>query len=276
MGRAAGSPLIGAAAAYYAASLGFILFGLSLALVKLPAIERTKGRNVLQDVVEGVKYVWSHSLFRFLIGFMFMNQVFVNPFTVLLPVFATEIFHGSASTLGILIAATGVGSFCGALLAAVFARFRRRGWLIFGGIAMQALFLLLFATSRTFELSLLLLVFSGVGHGFFTVPAQTTVQQLVPDQLRGRVMSMWGMTHSVASPLGRMQMGVVAGMSRRNLDTLLGRIAGAPFPIILGTSVILGFTAISAGANRQVRTLDARDLAAQQQSLASEYRDLNP
>ena len=139
---------------------------------------------------------------------------------------------------------------------------------------MQALFLLLFATSRSLELSLLLLVLSGVGHGFFSVPAQSTVQQLVPDKLRGRVMSMWGMTHSVASPLGRMQMGAVAGVSRRNLDAFLGRIAGAPFPIILGTSVILGFAAISAGANRQVRTLDARELAAQQQALAGEYRDL--
>ena len=274
VGEAADAPLIGAAAAYYVASLGFILFGLSLSLVRLPAIERAKGRNVLQDIVEGVKYVWGHTLFAFLIGFMFINQVLVNPFTVLLPVFATDVFHGNASTLGLLIAATGAGSFAGAVLAAALAGYRRRGWLIFSGVAIQSLSVILFATSDSLGLSLLLLVFSGVGHGFFTVPAQTTVQQLVPDQLRGRVMSMWGMTHSVASPLGRMQMGTVAGLSRGNLDASLGRLAGAPFALILGGSVILGLTAISAGANRQVRTLDARELATQQQSLAREYRDL--
>ena len=276
VGEAADAPLIGAAAAYYVASLGFILFGLSLALVKLPAIERARGRNVLQDIVEGVKYVWGHSLFRFLIGFMFINQVLVNPFTVLLPVFATDILGGNASTLGILIAAIGAGSLAGAVLAASFAGYRRRGWLMLGGIAMQSLCVILFAASDSLGLSLLLLVLSGVGHGFFTVPAQTTVQQLVPDKLRGRVMSMWGMTHSVASPIGRMQMGTVAGLSRSNLDASLGRIAGAPFALILGGSVILGITAISAGANRQIRTLDARELAAQQQALAGEYRDLNP
>ena len=85
------------------------------------------------------------------------------------------------------------------------------------------------------------------------VSTQTTVQTLVPDEYRGRVMAIWGMNYSVVLPLGQLQMGVLAGLSRDHLSSFLGRLAGAPSAVILSGVVMLAAVAVAATTSRQVR-----------------------
>lgn len=266
VGGAANSPFVGAAAAFYIASLGFALFGLFLFLLRVPPLERARGRNVLRDIGDGLNFVWKSGLFAFLTGMNFMAIFFVRSHITLLPVFASDVFNGGASTLGSLHVAGGIGSLAGALLAANLGNFRRRGWLILGGAAGQAMFLMLFAFSDSYILSLLLLSLAGVSFSLFMVSAQTTVQFLVPDGFRGRLMAIWGMNYGVVFPLGQMQMGAVAGLSRTHLSGLLGSFAGAPSAIILGTMVMLGFSLLGAASNPMVRNLNLQELEAQRQS----------
>ncbi len=266
VGAATNSPLIGAAAAFYLASLGFVLFGLFLFLLKASPLERSGGRNVLREIWDGLNFVWKNGLFAFLTGMNFMIIFFVRSSVTILPVFASEVFKGDASILGSLYAAGGIGSLAGALIAANLGKFRRRGWLILGGAATQALILMLFSLSNSYNISLLLLTLAGICFSFFMVSAQTTVQSLVPDGFRGRLMAIWGMNYGVIFPLGQMQMGAVAGFSRTHLSGLLGRFAGAPSAVFLGTVVMLVFSLLGAMLNPTIRNLSPQGLADQGKS----------
>lgn len=246
------SPLLGAATAFYLASLGFVLFSLFLFLLRVPAYERSRGRDILREIGDGVKFVWEHGTFRFLTGINFLGVFFVVTHVTLMPVFVSEILNGDASMLGSLYAAGGIGSLGGAMIAANLAGFRRRGWLIIGSAAAQAGFVLLFALSPVVFISLLLQLLAGFSHAFFMVCAQSTVQLQVPDSFRGRMMSIWGMNYGVIFPLGQMQMGAVAGFSRAYLSGLLGRYAGAPSTVMLGATVMLVVTSLGFGRFRDL------------------------
>jgi len=252
VGEATHSPLVGAATAFYLASLGFSLFSLILFLLKVPAFERSSGRNIVREIEDGLIFVWKHRLFTFLIGLNFLSIFLVAAHATLLPVFASDILKGGAATLGTLHAAGGIGSLAGALFAANLGSIRNRGWLIIGGLATQALFVLLFGFSRMITLSLMLQLLAGFGHALFMVSAQTTVQSQVPDQFRGRVMAIWGMNYGVVFPLGQIQMGSVASFSRIYFAGLLGRIAGAPFTVILGATVMLVVCILGIGRIREL------------------------
>ena len=96
---------------------------------------------------------------------------------------------------------------------------------------------------------------AGIGLSLFMVSTQTSVQTRVPDDYRGRVMAIWGMNYSVVLPLGQLQMGAVAGLSRDHLSPFIGGLAGAPSAVILGGVVMLVAVAVTAAANRGVREL---------------------
>jgi len=252
LGEATQSPLVGAGAVFYLASLGFVLFSLILFVLNVPAFERSAGRNILLEIGEGLKFVWSHSPFSFLTAMNFLGIFLVSTHSTLLPVFASDILKGDASTLGTLHAASGIGSLVGALVAANLGSFRGRGWLIVGGLATQSLFVMLFGFSRIFTLSLLFQLLAGLSHALFMVSAQSTVQSQVPDHLRGRMMAIWGMNYGVAFPLGQIQMGTMASFSRRYLSSSLGRFAGAPFIVILGSMIMLVVSLLGIGRIREL------------------------
>lgn len=255
VGGFTGAPLSGAGAAFYVAAAAFATFGLALLPVQAPVIRRTSGGSVVRTVLGGLSFVWTRKLFRSLIAMNYLDIFLLASHISLLPVFAGVVFGGDASTLGSLYTVSGVGSMAGALVAANLGDFRRRGGLILAGAGIQACFLTLFGLSGSYPLSLCLLLMAGIGLSLFMVSTQTTVQTLVPDEFRGRVMAMWGMNYSVALPLGQLQMGAVAGLSREHLSGVLGRLAGAPSAVVLGGLGMLAVVGVTAAANRPVRDL---------------------
>ncbi len=255
LAKLSGMPLIGAALALYLAAIGYAVFGIFLFLVRLPRVPRAQGRDVLHDMIDGVRLIWHTPVFIFLIGMIFFNSFFGGAYTVLLPVFAKDILGGGPSLLGFLFAAGGVGSLSGALIGASLGNFRRRGWVLFFGAALQGTALIVFAFSRWSVVSFLALPLAGVGFSLFNVTAQSTIQLLVPDEFRGRVMGVWGMTHSVVMPIGRMQMGAVASFSESSMAGVLGRVAGTPFAVALGGLLVVAFALVAVAKNPQVRRL---------------------
>ena len=250
-----GAPLSGAGAAYYVAAATYLMFGVLLFPVQVPVIERTRGGSFIRTLLGGLSFVWTQKLFRSLIGLNYLDIFFLASHTALLPVFADVVFSGDGTTLGNLYVVSGIGALLGALVAANLGYFPRRGGLILMGAGIHALFLTLFGLSGTLPLALGMLLMAGVGLSFFMVSTQTSVQTRVPDQYRGRVMAIWGMNYSVVLPLGQLQMGAVAGLSRDHLSPFLGRLAGAPSAVVLGGLVMLGAVGIMTVANRGVREL---------------------
>ncbi len=250
-----GAPLSGVGAAYYVAAATYLVFGIVLLPVKVPVIERVRGGSFIHTLLGGLSFVWTRKLFRSLIGLNYLDIFFLASHTALLPVFADMVFRGDGSTLGSLYVASGIGSLLGALVAANLGYFPKRGWLILLGAGIQAFFLMLFGFSSWYGLSLCLLLMAGIGLSIFMVSTQTSVQTRVPDEYRGRVMAIWGMNYSVVLPLGQLQMGSVAGLTRDHLASSIGAVAGAPAAVILGGFAMLVVVGITAVANLRVREL---------------------
>ncbi|GBD11732.1 Enterobactin exporter EntS [bacterium HR23] len=250
VGPALGGVLIARADAgwlFALASLGALLMALSVALVRpLPAEARTP-TSPFHEVTEGVRFVKGTPLFAFLIGMAFCNSMFGMSYIFLLPVFAQDVLRVGAEGLGYLSAVGGVGSLLATLGAGALGEVPARGLLLVGGATGFGLLLIAFALSPWYPLSLLLLFLAGVAGSVYMVLTLSTLQERVPDRLRGRVMGIFSMTWSMM-PLGAVQSGFIADA------------VSAPFAIALGGILTVAFAllpAVASPALRRLRPLEA-------------------
>ncbi len=237
---------LGVAPGFYAAFLGFLLMAVMIFTLKVPLIPRAGGSSFFQDMGQGLSYIRSHSIFAVLIAMTFFNAVFGMAYIFLLPVFAKDILQVGASGLGYLYAASGTGALLGTLTMATLTHVRYKGWLLLGGATFFGAFLILFATTShvyaSVPVALLLLFLVGVSTSLYMVSIMTTLQSLVPDALRGRVMGIYGMTWSLV-PVGAMLSGAIA------------EYTSAPFAVGLGGAAVLLFALGMAVVSREVRQL---------------------
>jgi MFS family permease len=139
--------------------------------------------------------------------------------------------------------AQGIGSLMGALGAAGWATERGQGRLLVAGAVGLGLGVSVFALSRTVALSLPALWLAGVGGSTFSVSVQSSIQLLVPDEFRGRVMAVWSMTHSSVRPVGELWFGMAAA------------VLTAPVALSVSGAAVLVFALLIALPRRGLRTL---------------------
>jgi MFS family permease len=160
-----------------------------------------------------------------LLGFVSVTAV---PYSVLMPIFADQILHGGARGLGVLMGATGVGALAGALSLAARPGVQGLGrWVAVGSLAF-GMSLMCFSFSRTFWLSVALLVPTGAMFMVQMAASNTLIQAMVPDRLRGRVMAVYSMMFMGMAPFGALLAGALAA-----------RI-GAPHTVALGGAACVG------------------------------------
>lgn len=194
------------------------------------------------DVAEGLRFVRSHELIYGLIGMSFVNSLFGLSYVVLLPVLAREVLHVGAEGYGFMQTVTGVGGLVGALLSAQLARSDQRGLQALGGAIAFGALLVTLAFCPWYLPALGLLFFIGVTNQLYMTTTTTVLQLSIPNELRGRVMSIWGLTFSLI-PTG----GAISGMVAEHF--------GAPFAIALGGILVVGTTLSVAVALPRVRRL---------------------
>ena len=239
-----GEPLLGAAVLFYLTAFGYLVNVCFLYLIRLSAVESERKRtSVLADMAEGFRFIARSPLFGSLIAMTYCSMFFGWSFQSLFPVFAKDVFGGGEFELGIMHSALGAGSFLGAMSSSTLASVRRRGRLIIGGFLVQAMLLSLVAAVPWFWPAVTVLVFAGCSQSVFNVTAQSTLQYLVPNQYRGRVMGVWGMTHSSVQPLGQLQMGAIAGL------------ASAPIAVVVGSAAMIAFGIFLVLPNDRIRNL---------------------
>ncbi len=187
--------------------------------------------SVLVDLKEGLSYVLSHPMIRTLLGLVGMITLFGISFATLIPAWTIRILHGNASVNGLLFSARGLGALISALSIASLGRFKFKGKLLTLGTFAFPVGLLAFALVRRTPLSLLALV--GVGWASILIfnLANTLVQTLASDKLRGRVMSVYSFTFFGFMPIGGLLAGAVAEK------------AGEPATVILWSLILLGSAA---------------------------------
>jgi MFS family permease len=132
------------------------------------------------------------------------------PYAVLLPVFAGQLLHGSAYTLGWLTAASGIGALVSGLSLAVRKSVAGLTGMLQIAAATLGGALILFGLSHTLWLSLVLMVFAGFGLTQNASAGNTIIQSLVPEDKRARVMSYYTMAFFGATPFGSLLVGALA------------------------------------------------------------------
>ena len=223
---------VGAGIALYVAAVGFAFMVAAMIAIHVPPITRVRAGNFIQIISEGIGYVVHNRIFAFLIGMTFLNSFFGMSYVILLPIFATDILDVGSEGLGVMHAVSGVGAVAMAFVAAALSKSVRKGLFLTGGAVVFGVSLILFAYSSNYAWSLTLLFVGGAAVTFYMVMVQTTLQVLVPDQLRGRVFSIYSLTWSLL-PLGGLQAGIVAEFLDERIAVALGGLIVALFAIVV-------------------------------------------
>jgi len=200
----------------YLAIIGALL-AMRVAARRQPAAHR----HVLHELREGLAYAWGTPYIRLILVFVAGVSLVGVPYAVLMPVFARDILHGDAQTLGLLFASVGIGAVCGNLFLASRTSPQGLGRLMAVASVIFGLGLVGFSQSRSLWLSMPLLVLIGFGMVGQVVAANTVLQTVVDDDKRGRVMSLHGVAFLGMMPIGSLLAGSLA--SRVGADnTVLG------------------------------------------------------
>jgi MFS family permease len=240
--RIVGPALAGVVIGAAGVGMCFFLNGVSyvaviggLLAMRLPRFVRPPGGgSAWQGFREAVAFIRSDRRVLALVLLVAAFSVFGFPFLVLMPVVARDVLHTGARGYGALMASVGVGAMLGALALALAGRRVAMGAaLLEGGAAFGAL-LVAFAAARVFALALGLLALAGCAMIVTTALANTMLQTLVPDALRGRVMAFYAFVFVGMAPFGAFQAGLVAEHT------------GAPLAIVLGGVGCLGAAALAA------------------------------
>jgi MFS family permease len=257
-GRAIGPAVAGIAVATTGEGGAFLINGFTflaviggLMMMRLPQAVNKARASGLAHMREGVRFLTRSQDVLVLMSIVGVSAFLSMPYSTLLPVFAKDVLAASARpvvdlmcggagllascqspdavTYGFLMAAGGVGAVTGALFVASLPPKARRGrWLTAGNLAFPAL-LIGVALSQSFWVTELLLV--GIGFSFVAQNAlvNTLIQFAVPDEVRGRVMSVYSLSFQGMMRLGGMQAGFV------------GEALGAPLSVGIGAAVSLLF-----------------------------------
>jgi MFS family permease len=175
-----------------------------------------------QHIKEGFSWVKRARPIRALLLLLGLVSLVGMPYAVLMPIFADRILHGGARGLGLLMGATGVGAMLAALTLAAKKGLKGLGRWVATSSAGFGFSMILFSQSRWFWLSFVLLIPLGFSMMLQMASSNTLIQSMVPDRLRGRVMSVYSMMFMGMAPLGAFFAGVVAHKLGAPLTLTLG------------------------------------------------------
>ncbi|MFE6165386.1 enterobactin transporter EntS [Streptomyces sp. NPDC056486] len=217
VGPAVGGVLIagpGLAACYAVDAAGFLVFSVALLFVRpLPPAKAAAGKGVRQAfaaVADGVRFVRGH---RLIVGLLIVDaaaMVFTMP-QALYPVLADEQFGGGPSVVGLLYAAPALGALVGAATSGWTAR--AGGHALIGAVFVWGLSLTGFGLTSWLPLALALLALAGLGDLISETLRSALLQHGTPDELRGRVSSLWMVQATVSPALGNAAVGFLAELT---------------------------------------------------------------
>src|SRR4029434_5050930 len=174
-------------------------------------VHSVKDRSALwQDLQDGFRYVRRRPRVSSLLSISAVNSLFGAPYITMIPVFARDIFHLGATGLAWMMGIAGAGAFFGALFLAYLGDFKKKGWSVLGGAFGFGVFLIAFAQATHIVWSMIFLFCVGFAVVTSVAVTNTLLQQLVTDEMRGRVMSMFILSFIGAMPIGNLMAGAVS------------------------------------------------------------------
>ena len=240
--------LINTESALYIAGTGFVVLAVVMGRLKIPPIPIGSLGSPVQDIQEGLRFIKVNSIFSFLIGMTFFNSFFGMAYVMLMPIFAVDILEVGAKGQGMLLGIGGVGALLNTLWMGARGSVPNRGLAIIGGAVLFGLAVAAFALTAEYvgslALGMALMFLMGIFNSVYMISIQSSLQIMVPDRMRGRVMGFYGMTWSIM-PLGGMQASVLTSLFT------------APIAIAAGGIAVVLFALGPAAVNPTVRNLSS-------------------
>jgi MFS family permease len=186
-----------------------VIASLLMMRVKVAPLKRA-ATSMVQQLKEGWTYVRGFAPIRTILLLFALISLMGMPFMVLMPIFAAQVLHGGPHTLGFLLGASGVGALISAVSLALRKTVRGLTTMIQISAAVFGAGLIGFGLSRIFLLSMFLMLIVGFGMMQGLAASNTVIQTLVPEDMRGRVMSYYTMAFVGMAPFGSLLAGTLA------------------------------------------------------------------
>jgi MFS family permease len=186
--------------------------------------------SLTETFTKGMKYALSNRLILALLALSAVSAIFGRSYQSLLPAFSRDIWQTGSQGYGYLLAAAGGGALVGAFGLASFKRVPHQGAVMLVSGVLFSISLILFSVSPSYILGLVLLFIAGVTSTVFSTIIATFIQISAPNELRGRVMSLYTVTLIGLPSLGALGTGAFAEW--------LGGVEGAPHAVLIGAVIL--------------------------------------
>ncbi len=229
--RILGPAVAGLVVAAVGEGMCFVINGVSflaviggLLAMRFPRVERTHVESPWEHLVDGFRYAWGHYAVRRVLALMAASTLAGMPVLVLTPFFADDIFHKGSKGLGFLMGAMGIGAVVGTLILARRTRISGLpGVMAYSGFFVGCAYLA-FALSPSYAVSLAVMPAMGLFVMRQMASANTTIQTLIPDCYRGRIMALYSMTVVGLGPFGSLAAGALASRFGARATVVAGSI----------------------------------------------------
>lgn len=211
-----------------AVSYVFVIISLLMMKLKVKSVKE-KSTRILKELKDGWIYTFGFQPIKHLIILLGISSLMGMSYSVLMPVYAKEILHGGSHTFGFLMGAAGFGALSGALYLASRKTVIKLGSIVPASALLFGTGLIILSFSTVFSLSLVLMVFIGLGMMMQAAASNIIIQTITDDDKRGRVMGFYSMAIMGTAPFGSL----IAGW--------LAKVIGTPWTIFTGgAATIIG------------------------------------
>jgi len=225
---------IGMSGCFYLNGISFLAVIIALFLIKLNN-GKAGGKNnrTLQDLKDGLIFIKNNRLILLLLTNVSIMSLFGVSYIILMPIFANEILKVGVRGMGFLMSGAGVGALIGALSLARLGDFQHKGKFLILCSMVFSISLVLFSLSKIYLLSTIALIFVGGSSVSAIALINTLLQTKVPDDFRGRVMSVFLLTFAGILPFGNLIAGSLAHGLGVSIAVMISGIICAAFLLVI-------------------------------------------
>lgn len=226
----------GVASCFYFNSLSFLTVILALAFIYPkpgPQVGKEDNETIWHYSLSGIRYAKNNLLVTVLLVSVGLISILATPYTTLMPIYAKSILEVGPRGYGLLLASSGLGAVMGGFLVGPFSRYVSKQAIIKSGIIFLSVFLLVFAFSKSFVVSLIALAIVGGALLAAVSTMNTCLQTIVPNEIRGRIMSLYVLMFLGMMPIGSLIFGSLAQALTSPLALSIGAIGCLLWGLIL-------------------------------------------
>jgi predicted MFS family arabinose efflux permease len=236
----------GVTPAFVVNGLGFAVTVAMLSRLGTRGLPRARsGTGVVDEILTGLRYAVRTPEIRLMLGLLFLISICVFNFTVYVPLVVRTVLHLGAEGFGLLMACLGVGAVTGALTVGVLGARQPPTALLFGAASLACGGLVALSAARVFWFAAVALFLTGLFGLVLVASCNTAMQLAAPDELRGRVMSLYTLVWGGAFPVGAFIVGTISEHWGVGRALLVNGTAG-----LIGAALLLGWWILREGAGR--------------------------